>query len=777
MAGSSSISGLVSGMDWANLVDQLIQVERRPAYLLEGRIAQNQLRLSSYDALESTLSSLKAEIDSLRLRTDFDDMIGNVSHENLLSATVGDGAAAGTYSMSVQRIAQNHQVVSQAFADPEDSLGTGTITLLLGDDQVLEVTLEEGEDTLQEFVDAVNDADAGISASLIQTSDSETPWQLILTGSEPGAENVIGVETDLTGGADLLFGSVAAVSPGTIAGTSTVTSGGNYSGNIDDSFTFIVASGGTVGTDEITIDWSNDEGLDGTITIPADYTPGDTISVHGGMTLSFTAGTLVAGDDWTVDTESSTIQAAQDALLHFGSTSGGSDPLEIVSSDNTITGLINGVTLNLLAADVDQTVTLTVNHDIDGLMDRFKSFVENYNNMIEYMNAQFDYDADLESAGPLIGDRAAMNIDSRLRSVAGAAVEGITSEFEHLSQIGIGTAVNGTLSTDGTIEINESRLRSALENNLDDVVSLLASTGEATDGDITFAHAGPRVTPTGWGAGYELRITQAAARGAYTGVSFSEPTEGSPLVIDSSNHNFKFKIDGVESKLITLEDQSFTSGADLASAMQSALNADENLGSHDVLVSWVDDGGGNGHLVVTSKNWGASSTVEMMDVADSIYTSTGLETGTATDGADVEGYFLVNGSMETATGSGRNLVGDQENGRTDGLSVLVNISAADLAEQGEAQGRVKVFSGVSDGLYRALDSYLDPVHGILEHKQEDMRTSIADFEEQIEEIDARLESRRERYLAEFQHMETLLSEMQNQSNMVLAMLGGVSTGA
>ena len=777
MVGSSSISGLVSGMDWQTLVDQLMEVERRPAYLMESRIAQSQIKLSSYDALESTLLSLKSQVDSLRLRTDFDDMVGSVSHDSLISATVSDGAAAGTYSLSVQQIAQNHQIVSQAFVDPEDSLGSGTVSILIGDDQVLEVTLESGEDSLQEFVDAVNEAGVGVSASLIQTSDTETPWQLIMTSSDPGAANVIGVETDLTGGSDLIFGNVEAVVVGGISGSSSVTSGGNYSGNIDDTFTFTVETGGTLGTDEITIGWENTEGLTGTVTIPADYTPGDTVSVHGGMTLSFTAGTLVAADNWTVDTQSSTIQSAQDALLHFGSSSGGSDPLEIVSSDNSISGLIHGVTLNLLSADVDQTVTLNVKHDVDTLMERFQGFVENYNNMIEYMNAQFDYNADLESAGPLIGDRAAMNIDSRIRTAAGRAVEGITSDLEHLSQIGIGTSVSGNLNTDGTLSIDDAKLRAALEGDLDDVISLLASTGEATDGDITFAHAGPRVTPTGWGAGYETRITQAAARGAYTGVSFVEPTPGAPLVIGASNHNFKFTIDGVESKLITLEDQTFESGAALATAMQAALNADENLGGHDVLVSWVDDGGGNGHLDIKSKNWGSNSTVAMEIVANSIYASIGLDTGSATDGQDVEGYFLVNGSIESATGTGRNLVGDEENGRTDGLSILVKISAAELAEQGEDQGRVKVFSGVSDGLYRSLENFLDPVHGILERKQEDMRTTIADFEDQVEAFDERLASRKERYLAEFQHMETLISQLQNQNNMVMSMLGGLSTGA
>jgi flagellar hook-associated protein 2 len=773
MSGMTSISGLVSGMDWQSLVEQLISVERRPAYLLESRIAQNQLKLTSYDALEASLLSLKSEVNSLRLSSDFDDMIGSVSHESILSAVISDGATAGTYSLSVQQIAQNHQIVSQAFADPEDDLGTGTISILLGEDSVLEVTLESGSSSVQDFVDAVNDSDSGISANLVQTSDSETPWQLILTSDTPGAANVISVDADLTGGSGLTFGSAGDVVPVVMSGSSTVTSSGNYSGNIDDTFTFTVEAGGSVGSDELTINWTNTEGLTGTITLDADYSPGDEVQVHAGLILSFGAGTLATSDSWTVETESAAIQAAQDALLHFGSSSAGSDPLEIISSDNTISGLITGVTLNLLSSDVDQTVTLNVAHDTDGLMDRFKSFVESYNNMIGFMNAQFDYDADLESAGPLIGDRISMNVDSRVRSIIGQAVEGISTDLGHLSQIGIGTSVSDTLNTDGTLSIDDATLRNALENDLDGVVALLASSGETTDSDIRFIHAGASVTPTGYGAGYELNVTQAAARGLFAGASFAEPSTNSPLVIGPSNNNMKISVDGVTSKLITLEEGEFSSGADLAAALQNEINADDNLGSHDVLVSWEDDGGGNGHLSITSKTWGSSSTLAFEDVTNSVYSSVGIDTGNATDGVDVEGYFLVNGSIETATGTGRNLVGDEEFGLTNGLRVQISLDAAELADQGQEQGRVRVFSGIGDGLHRALDDFLNSTNGILSHKQSDLRDTIIDFEDQVEAIDERLEIRKARYLAEFQTMETLIADLQSQSNMVLSMLGGM----
>jgi len=192
-------------------------------------------------------------------------------------------------------------------------------------------------------------------------------------------------------------------------------------------------------------------------------------------------------------------------------------------------------------------------------------------------------------------------------------------------------------------------------------------------------------------------------------------------------------------------------------------------------VRWVDDGGGSGHVQISSKSYGSSSSVVLEDVSNSIYASAGLEGGTEAEGLDVEGYFLVNGEMETATGTGQVLLGDEENGSTEGLSVRVTLTADELASQGQDQGYVKVFSGVGDSLFRALDRYLDPAEGLLETRQNDMRSLIEDYEEQVEDFDERLEKRRERYLAEFAEMESLLSEMNNQSSMVASMLGGLSS--
>jgi flagellar hook-associated protein 1 len=77
--------------------------------------------------------------------------------------------------------------------------------------------------------------------------------------------------------------TVGEVSNGTWTGTSVATSGGDYTGRLNKSYTFTVPADGTVGgAADVTVNWAESAtGRTGTITIPAGYTPGTAIHVDG----------------------------------------------------------------------------------------------------------------------------------------------------------------------------------------------------------------------------------------------------------------------------------------------------------------------------------------------------------------------------------------------------------------------------------------------------------------------------------------------------------------
>lgn len=767
--GLNSISGIVSGIDTASLVDKIMEFERRPAYLLEASKARTELSLAGYGALEAALANLRGAVESLRRPSDFQRMQVSSSQADLLSATASRGAAAGVYNLRIQQLAQSHQIVSGGFADAETSLGTGTVTVSLGGES-FSVTLTQGNDSLQDLATAINQANGGVTAMVVNTGEGATPYQIILSGNETGAAQTIGVSSELTGGAGIGFGTVAGVVIENQSGSSSVTSGGHFTGDTDAVYSFTVSQGGVVGSDAILIDWTNDEGDSGQIALDADYAGGPVL-VEGSLALNFGAGDLQAGDAWSVSAVSSTIQAAQDALISVGT----SAPITIASASNTVSNLINGVTLNLLAADADQSITLKVEQDVDGLVKSLEGFVDKYNAAVDFLLEQFAYNPDTEKAGVLLGDRTAMRLDSQIRSDVMRTVAGLSGEFSQLAQIGIGTSVGESLDADGKLSIDEDALRAAIQDDLEGVIGLLGSTGSSSDEDIVFLSAGLGVVPTGALSGYSVVVTQAATQGSLTGGAIAAPSAGTPFVIGAGNAQLRLKVDGVEGSAIAVPAGSYTSGTALAAAIQTAVNADETLAGKSVGVNWEDLGGGQGRLVITSRSWGGTSKVTLGAAEGTLATALGLTDGSPLTGRDVAGHFLVGGEVQEATGSGRILTGTGEDAETDGLSVQVNLTEETLLAQGEAQGSVRVWSGVTDRLYRTLDDALDTVDGVLTIKQQGLRDTITDYDEQVKAIDDRLAKRKERYLREFQRMESLMAEMSAQSSTFTSMLANVSS--
>jgi flagellar hook-associated protein FlgK len=99
----------------------------------------------------------------------------------------------------------------------------------------------------------------------------------------------------LVAGNTLQINTVAGGTPAPVVMTPTGTAN-----NISDTYTFTVVSGssGTIGTDEITIGWSNSI-TSGTFTLTA----ADTTVTVDGMTLPFTSGYMFAGDTFTITTD------------------------------------------------------------------------------------------------------------------------------------------------------------------------------------------------------------------------------------------------------------------------------------------------------------------------------------------------------------------------------------------------------------------------------------------------------------------------------------------
>src|SRR5262249_13084878 len=111
---------------------------------------------------------------------------------------------------------------------------------------------------------------------------------------------------------------------------------GNFTGTSNNTYTFTVLTGGTVGTDNnLQIAYADSSGTHtGTITLNA----GDVDAfqtVAEGVQVKFSAGTLVAGQTFTIKGSVPVVQQASNASVTVGS---GSGALTVQSSTNQIDG-------------------------------------------------------------------------------------------------------------------------------------------------------------------------------------------------------------------------------------------------------------------------------------------------------------------------------------------------------------------------------------------------------------------------------------------------------
>jgi len=166
----------------------------------------------------------------------------------------------------------------------------------------------------------------------------------------------------------------------------------------------------------------------------------------------------------------------------------------VTRSSNSFT--VNGITYNLQKADLNTTITIKVEADVDGIYETITGFVNKYNEMIEKINSKLSekYDSnylpltdeqkeamkekDIElweqkaKTGLLRNDSILEKMISDLRRALYDSIEGVGI---HLTSIGITT---GSYEQKGKLIVDEQKLKEAIRNNPDGVMELFSKKSE-----------------------------------------------------------------------------------------------------------------------------------------------------------------------------------------------------------------------------------------------------------------------------------------------------------
>lgn len=198
-----SSSGIISGLDVNNLIKASMAYERLPLERLQRQLSTTESRISAMGKIKSAISDLQEAAKALSNSENLYSYQASLANADLATVTTSGKAAAGTYSIEVERLASSHKLTSSGTIDTSSG---GSLTIEIGGVAGGVFTPKTGSSpvsvnvaanaSLTDLAKAINDADAGVSATVINGTQGP---QLVLTSKESGETNQIKITSSIAG--------------------------------------------------------------------------------------------------------------------------------------------------------------------------------------------------------------------------------------------------------------------------------------------------------------------------------------------------------------------------------------------------------------------------------------------------------------------------------------------------------------------------------------------------------------------------------------------------
>lgn len=803
--------GIGSGLLTTELLENIISAEREATDLrLDAEQAEAEAKLSAFGTIRSSLDSLRSAAAALESRSAFADFTTSSSNSSVATATVGTDAVAGTYQIEVDQIARNEVLATGGYASLDTVVGSGTISIAFGttsydvDDNYAgftvdteiaggELTIDSTNNTLAGIRDAINSANLGVRANII---DDGTGFRLAITSENDGAGGSMRIEVTEdapTGLSDLRYDETTRNLTQTVKGQDaqltvdgiSISRATNTIDNVVEGVTINALSAAAGSPVTLSVQRDLDaaaERLEGFVSAYNDFkdqldelTKFDPETQEGGLLLGDSALRSTAGRLSRV--LSSPIDNPFDAniraLVDVGITTNRSYRLEF-----------DRPTFEANAANVDSIASVfAANARID-------------DSQITYFSSQ-TYSRSGDYA--LTVTRLAQQGLYRSNTVAGIGTSGVTIDADNdtlrvqlnaVSPAGGNGGGGGITSGEITLAAGSytaEEFALELERAINSDASIRAAQRSVA---VAFDAANERYTITSpdfgstssvgilsvdtdteaelgiavfdgaatAGSDVEVRIGGYAASGSgrvvlvdrenleaapgfLTGSSTSA-LQAADVTIDADNKTFEISVDGTASASITLTEGSYTDMAALASEIQDRINADANLTGAEasVLVSYDQR---NERFEIVSGTAGAESSVAITSADAALTTTLGLGVGAGFSGTAAS-------PRDQSIGPG-------------GLQFGVFGGATG------PRGQIEFVRGVADQFESVLDELLT-FGGTLTNREDALREDLSDISDERARFDARISAQEARLQKQFALNDALIAQLNSTSDFLSSQL-------
>ncbi|WP_158784448.1 flagellar filament capping protein FliD [Pantoea sp. BAV 3049] len=188
---SISTLGIGSGLDLSSILDSLEASEKAALTPISTQQSSYTAKLSAYGTLKSALTTFQTANSTLNNANLFSSTAAT-STTTAFSATTASGALAGKYTISVTQLATAQTLTSGVQTTNNTAIASSDSTITIqqgGDAKPVTISLAAGNSSLTGIRDAINKADAGVTASIIKTGDGS--YRLSMTSNDTGTDNAM----------------------------------------------------------------------------------------------------------------------------------------------------------------------------------------------------------------------------------------------------------------------------------------------------------------------------------------------------------------------------------------------------------------------------------------------------------------------------------------------------------------------------------------------------------------------------------------------------------
>ena len=448
------------------------------------------------------------------------------------------------------------------------------------------------------------------------------------------------------------------------------------------------------------------------------------------------------------------VQEAADAKITFGS---GDGAISTTSATNNFDSVVRGVSFDLLNPTIGQEVSITVGRDNAAAVEDVQTFVNSFNDAIQFIDDQSRFVSGSTGGGPLLGDRNVQVIKQKLYSAVLDAVPGANKSANRLSAIGI------TISDSGKLVFDSAKLQSVLNGQVEgvtasDVKRLFALDGSSDNPGVTFVTGTTKTTASS--TPIQVNVTQVAEQASVTGSNSLSDS----IVIDENNNSLTLNISGADAT-VTLVAGTYTKQG-LADLLETTLNSASDLTGRSVSV-----GLSGSNIKIATASYGGATNIGF--TSGSALVDLGITAGQSAVGKDVQGSFLVDGETETATGRGQILSGNALNENTEGL--VVRVALATASESTPATAQLTVSRGVGAGLGKVLDGILASTNGLAATANDGYTAQLTELQKSLDRQQAIFDVQQTRSKAQFVALESAISTLQSTGTYVAQQLSSITT--